>query len=967
MQAEISFSPVSPRMKIDEKLGVSTTAHKGKGMMMTQKTTRMRHFASIGRAVLGVSLAFATVEVSAQSTTSANEADDEIVITGSRITVAPGASLPTPTTVLDQSTVRSLGIPNIGDALLQLPSLLNSASPTQTVALSPENIGSRIANLRGLEATRTLVLVDGRRFAPSTATGAVDLTLIPSAIIGRSDIVTGGASAAYGSDAVAGVINLITDTNLRGVRGHIQRGIAQAGDNDSVNASLAGGTSFGDGRGKLIAAVEYEQNGGQGDYYSRDWSATESCQLANFTDPAKPANLIVPGCRTGFLTSNGLIVGGQFNDLQFSADGKSLIPFVAGQYRGFFQSGGTGAGENAFFKGPLIAGQYERYTAYGHAEFALSDAVQPYVDVSYGSTVGRNVGAQGRFSLFTGGGLLIRGDNPYLPADVRTAIGPAGTISVGKAFNDLGNSRGRSETSTVRIVGGLKGDLSDRWRWNAYYQHGQTKYNQQQFNNLIPARLRQAIDAVAGPNNSVVCRNQSNGCQPFNPLGNGNFSQAAASFVTGTAWQQKTITQDVVSADINGDLFRLPGGPLAVAAGVEHRRDSLSATADPLSLAGAFYTFNGSTVSGSVKVTEGFAEVNAPLLADLPFAKTLTLNGAARRTHYSTSGNVTTWKAGVVWEPVSSLRVRATRSRDIRAPNVSELFSPLVNGQTSVADPANGNAQVLVPTRSGGNPSLRPEFADTTTVGIVLNPVRDLFFSVDYYDIKVNNVIAVTGATNILLQCQRGSAPDCARVTRDSSNNIILISDTFANLNELQTRGMDFELNYRRQIPGGMLSFKGLATYVDKLATRFTATDTVIDLAGQTGNSNFGAGPGVPHFQLTSFLTWAGRGGTSVTIQNRFIGKGRYDVLQIGPDETGYNVGLPNSNDDNSVPSRFYTNLSVTQSIPAFGSGAFEVYFVVNNLFDKDPPIAPGASSATNGILFDQVGRAFTAGARIKF
>ncbi|MBC2670307.1 TonB-dependent receptor domain-containing protein [Novosphingobium piscinae] len=918
-------------------------------------------------AVLAASLAIAASEASAQAAGSTEAEAAEIIVTGSRVAVAPGAAMPAPTTVLDQSVIRALGIPNVGDALLQLPSLLNSASPTQTFALSPQNIGSRIANLRGLGASRTLVLVDGRRFVPSTSRASVDLALVPSAIIARSEIVTGGASAAYGSDAVAGVINLVTDTNLKGWRGQIQRGIAQAGDNDSFNASLAGGTAFADGRGKVIAAAEYEENGGQGDYYSRDWSATESCQLANFVDPTKPANLIVPGCRTGFLTANGLIVGGPLNDQQFSADGQSLVPFVAGQYRGFFQSGGTGAGENAFFKGPLMAGQYRRYSAYGHAEFVLSDAVQPYIDLSYGSITGRNVGAQGRFSLFTGGGLVLRGDNPFLPASVRAAIGPAGSISIGKALNDLGNSLGRSETSTFRVVGGIKGDLADRWHWNAYFQHGETTYKEQQFNNLIPARLRQAVDAVAGPGGTVICRNQSNGCQPFNPLGYGNFSAAAAAFVTGTSQQDKTIRQDVAAAEVRGDLVRLPGGPLALAAGGEYRKDTFRATADPLSLAGAFYTFNGSNVAGSIAVTEGFAELNAPLLADLPFAKALTLNGAVRRTHYSTSGNVTTWKVGGVWQPASLLRFRATRSRDIRAPNVSELFSPLVNGQISVTDPLNNNRQVLVPTRTGGNPLLRPEIADTTTVGLVLNPVRDLFLSVDYYDISVKGVIATTGATNILLQCQRGSASDCARVTRDSTNAITLISDTFANLNQLQTRGIDFELNYRHQLAGGMLSFKGLATYVDKLATRFVATNSVVDLAGQTGNPNFGAGPGVPHFQLTSYLTWAGKGGTSITVQNRFIGQGRYDVLLIGPDEPGYNVSLPNSSDDNSVPSRFYTNLSITQSIPAFGDGVMELYVVVNNLFNTDPPIAPGASSATNGILFDQVGRAFTAGARFRF
>lgn len=912
----------------------------------------------------------------AQTVGEAGEDAPDIIVTGSRIQSVSGATLPTPTTMLDAATTRSLGIANVGDALLQLPSLLNNASPGQTVALSPENIGSRIANLRGLGAERTLVLVDGRRFAPSTATGTVDMTLIPSAIVMRSDIVTGGASAAYGSDAVAGVINLITDTRLEGLRGQVQSGIAQQGDNAAVQASLAGGTGFADGRGHIVVAGEYEKNDGQGDYYSRDWSRRETCQLANFTNPALPRNLIVDNCRTGFLTVPGLIDGGPFADMQFSDDGRSLVPFVPGEYRGFFQSGGTGQGENAFFTGPVMVPAYERYSLYGYADIELSAAFQPFVTLSYGSTTGHNVGAQGRFSRFTGGGLVLTGENPFLPDFIRTAIGPDGTISVGKAMNDLGNALGRSETSTFRVVAGMKGEIASGWHYEAYYQHGRTAYEQRLSNNLIPARLRQALDAVELPDGRIVCRDQSNGCAPFNPLGRGNFSEEAAAFVTGTAVLDKTIKQDVFSATVSGDLLDLPGGALAIAAGAEHRKDSLDTRADPISLANGFYTFNAANIAGAVEVTEGYAEVNAPLLADLPFARSLVLNGAVRRTDYSTSGAVTTWKVGGMWEPADFLRFRVTRSRDIRAPNVSELFSPQVSGQVSVTDPKTGS-QVLVPLITGGNPTLRPETADTTTIGFVVTPLRNgtdsLFLSVDYYDIKVDEVISATGATNILQLCEDGSAEDCARVTRNGAGAITLITDTQANLNGLATRGIDFELNYRRSIGGGSISFRGLATYVDRLVTHYAATGTSIDLAGQTGNSNFGAGAGMPHFQATSYLTWRSGGGTSITVQNRFIGKGRYDVLQVGPDEPGYEEAmkgppeLNNSSNDNSVSARFYTNLSISQTIPAFGRGSVEIYGVVNNLFNQDPPIAPGASSATNGILFDQIGRSFLAGVRFTY
>ena len=613
--------------------------------------------------------------------------------------------------------------------------------------------------------------------------------------------------------------------------------------------------------------------------------------------------------------------------------------------------------------------EYRRYSLFANAEFEISPAFKPFAQVSFGSTTGESVGAQGRYSMFTGGALTIRGDNPYLPFAIANAIGPTGSISLGKAFNDLGNAMGRSKTDTFRAVAGIKGALGGGWRWEIYYQHGRTDYNQQLANNIIPARLRQAIDAVALSDGRIVCRDQSNGCIAYNPLGNGNFSQGAVQYVTGTSVLDRRIRQNVISANLSGDLFRLPGGPLSVALGGEYRRDSLVSTADPISRANGFYTFNSANVAGAVKVTEGFGELNAPLLADLPFVKSLTLNGAVRRTHYSTSGAVTTWKFGGVWEPASFVRLRATRSRDIRAPNITELFSPLISGQTTVADPLQ-KRQVLVPFLTGGNAQLSPEMADTHTLGIVLNPVRNLFVSLDAFDIKVADVITQTGANNIVSLCTSGSATDCARITRDAaSGNITLITDTQANLNRLSTRGIDVEINYRHPLAGGTLSFKGLATYVDRLRTDFRATGTSVDVAGQTGYSALGPGIGVPKVQATTYLTWTSASDTSITIQNRFISKGRYNVNQIGPDENGYNVNSANSSNDNSVASRVYTNLSVTQSFGGFGSSKNknEIYFVVNNLFDKDPPIAPGVASATNGILFDQVGRTLMAGVRLRY
>ncbi len=983
-------------------------------------TTWMRHAGKMFRSaryaeasLVALMTALAASPVSAQVNESANQdaaavsaepagvlAEDsdatdgqEIVVTGTRLPLTSGATLPTPTTVLDADLTRSLGITNVGDALLQLPSFLNSNGDQ---GLIPENIGARIADLRGLGPQRTLVLVDGRRFVPSTQQGTVNLSLVPSAIVSRSEVVTGGASAAYGSDAVAGVVNLIVDHRLQGLRAQLQRGRAQRGDNDTVQASLAGGTRFADGRGAIVAAAEYERNEGQGDYYSRSWSATEACQVQNF-DPTNglPFNLLRNDCHTGALTAGGLItsasdatgapVASGLLDTQFNTAGER-VSFTPGNFRGFFMEGGDGAGENAFFLGPLILPEYERFSLYGHTELEVSAAFRPFIDLSYGEVTGENIGAQGRFSDFTGGALQIRVDNPFLPQETRDLMLAEGieTIGVGKAFNDLGNARGRNRVSTLRGVVGAQGDIFGDWHWDAYLQHGETRYHQTLGNNIIRPRLRNAIDAVT-LNGVPTCRinadadptNDDPACVAYNPLGRGNFSAAAANYVNGTSLQRNKIEQDVIAANIAGELLALPYGPLSVAAGVEHRRDSLRGVTDAISRQGVFYTFNGQDVNGRIKVTEGYVEANADLLRDLPFAHLLSINGAVRRTHYSTSGSVTTWKVGGVYEPTSFLRLRATRSRDIRAPNVVELFGPQTNGQQVInnyfIDP-NAPPQQLVPDLSGGNPALRPEVAETTTLGVILTPIsggRDtLVLSADYYDIKVDGVIATKGATFIVRDCVlNGSTEDCDRITLAPDGTTVLgVNDSIFNLNSLNTRGVDFELSYRHRFGnGGSVSFKGVATYVDRLVTVSPASS--IDLAGQTG---FFDKAGVPRWSATSYLSWASGGGTAVTVQNRFIGAGRYNNTQIGPDEEGYDEALASpggfftTSDDNKVGARLYTNLSVSQTIEAQGGTSFEIYGVVNNLFDKDPPIAPGPSSATNATLFDVIGRSFVLGVRIR-
>ena len=420
---------------------------------------------------------------------------------------------------------------------------------------------------------------------------------------------------------------------------------------------------------------------------------------------------------------------------------------------------------------------------------------------------------------------------------------------------------------------------------------------------------------------------------------------------------------DAAAADVPG---RPTEGrpPLAVASGVEYRRDSLTGTADPISAENGFYVFNGQNIDGAVSVAEGYLEAEAPLLADLPGVKSLALNTAVRETHYSTSGWVTTWKGGLVYEPNDTLRVRGTRSRDIRAPNTFELFSPVTAGYTTVIDQKTG-VETLPRYYTGGNGALKPEVADTQTAGLVITPnaayLKGLTFTIDYYDIKVHNVIAEQSGQTILNNCEAGDTGDCALITRGSNGNVSSINNVYQNLNELHAEGVDFELDYRHQLPGnaGELSFRGLATYTRELTTISNNGASAINEAGVDGDG------GVPHYQANTYLTWS-REPLSITVQNRYVGGGKFSAIYVGPQDPGYSPYLRNSINDNRIGSRLYTNLSASYDVIGTDKRKLQVYAVINNLFNLDPPIDPGAASATNSQLFDPIGRYFTIGARLR-
>lgn len=911
-----------------------------------------------------------------------------IVVTGTRL--GSNFKAPTPVTSIGSERLNALSINNVGEALNQLPSFRPSSGPAAQANLGG-NIGARLLDLRGLDPQRTLVLVDGRRFVPSTVQGSVDTNLIPSSLVRTIDVVTGGASAAYGSDAVAGVVNFVLDRKKEGLDGQIAGGVSQRGDDGNIFASLAGGTRIGD-RIHVIGAIEYEKLEGLGNCTTRAFCNSQTLILGN-TPPGAgglPANLIVAGVNTSTMSPGGLInrsynaagqvIGTTASDplrgTKFLADG-TPAPFQYGTLVGpLFMLGGEGQGRNGFISGLKLKVPLERVSAYTALTADLTDAVTLNADLSYGKVTGSVDGAL--FRDFNGTLLgRIKRDNPFIPASVAAAMDANGVSSfiLGKAAFDIGPGRATSTTETYRGVLGIRADLGSSWTVEASYQYGRTNFTQTATNLINQANLLKATDAVRA-NGQIVCRvnadastaNDDAACRPYNPFGEGNYSPEALAYITGDGLQRTVNEQHVAGVDLRGDLFQLPAGAVALAIGAEYRRDTVNGTTDAVSAANGFYSLNGSALSGGVTVKEAFAEIAVPVLRDSPLGYALDLNGAIRRTDYSTSGAVTTWKAGAVYEPVAGIRLRGTRSRDIRAPNIFELFGPLTRRSIGLSDPLNGGLQTNPNVITGSNADLRVEKADSLTLGVVLAPSDGFFrrmrLSVDYYDIKVRDAIGALGAQTLVNRCAQGATAFCSQITRDASNQILEVRDVILNSNALKTSGFDIEFQYQQPLGSiGNLNAQVIANITDKLTT----TDALgeVDRAGQTGQRT-GTIAGVPDYVIDGVLTWT-KGDFQLTGHGRYIPSGLYWTNFVGPDQDGYAVTLPNSVDNNRVPSRFYLDLTARVNIDPGNGRTFQLFATVNNLLDRDPPAIPGPSGGTNQILFDPVGRAFKVGARFHF
>ncbi|THD62311.1 TonB-dependent siderophore receptor [Phenylobacterium sp.] len=816
------------------------------------QTMRERLLASsmiCGAAVLGLS---ATQAYAADDTTSGQVS--EVVVTGTRIP-SPNLTSIAPVTTVGSAEIKAQGITRIEDITNSLPQVFAG----QGSMISNGSNGTATVDLRGLGPSRTLVLIDGRRVMPGdpSSASAADLNFIPAALVERVDVLTGGASATYGADAVAGVVNFMMLKNFEGVRidaqydgyqhengnSFVQSVVrtAAAGasdpsqfslppknvfDGEGSDVSLVLGANAPDGKGNITAYATYRQNNGvlEG---TRDFSA---CTL-NSGNP-NFAQFGCGGSGTAFPARVGDFV---VNPANFN----TFIPRTSADVFNF--------GPANYFMRPD-----ERYSLGAFAHYEVAPWAEVYMDTMFmDDTSTAQIASGGVFA----GNFNINCANPLLSTQEASQListagtsclaNPAGTFTgvVARRLQpeEAGGRDSEFRHTDYRIVVGMRGDLGKNWTYDGYMQYGAVALNTEQTGNFNLNRIQQALNVVQTPTGPQCAPGADAGCVPLNLFTSQFISPAALKFLNAASFSTGNTTERVVSLAFTGKLgdygFKSPWASegVGVAIGAEYRREHLDSTADFLSSNGLVDGNGGASppVNGGYDVYELFGEARVPLISDMPFAKDVSLELGYRFSDYSSIGDTNTYKVSGEWEVIDGLRFRAGYNRAVRAPNVNELFAPQNVVLDGTNDPCAGltagnplvatcskafnltTAQVLAieanpanqyQGQTGGNPNLRPEISDTYTGGVVWRPTfaPGLNVSVDYFNIQVDNYIGTIGENLILNQCLTTlSTQFCGLVHRSPGDNSLwldptgFVQDTTLNTGSLKTDGVDINVDYR--------------------------------------------------------------------------------------------------------------------------------------------------------------------------
>jgi outer membrane receptor protein involved in Fe transport len=784
---------------------------------------------------------------------SKDEVLEEVVVTGSRIARRDYVS-DSPITTVDQSAIAATGSPTLETSLNQLPQLAFSASSnTNTSARG----GQANINLRGLGPQRGLVLIDGRRVQPSSPEGSIDLNTIPSSLVDNVEIITGGASAVYGSDAVAGVANLKLRRNVEGVEVNAQYGRTGHDDGATKDLGLLVGGKFADGKGRAMVSLSYAERD-RARYQDRDYLRYQILvpSLTTFTVGVAASNLPSQAAVNSVFAGYGVPAGQVSRNSQFlvNTDGTLFTTRGPTNFRGQVTSPLTISNDTLYLAvSELYSAQtpLKRYNLFGHVEYEVTPDVNLFVEgifTNYKTETGALWANSGSSS---GKPLFVPVTNPFIPADLAQILSsrpnPTAPFTISGFIDDNVPRREVDEYNVYQLSAGLSGRVEAiDASWNVYGTFGKTDYVATQYGYPSSSAINTLLAAPDGGRS--VCPGG------FNPFGFAPIDQGCVDFIARIAKNHTNLTQGAVEATLTGSLADLPAGPLQYAVGADYRENSYDFSPDALISQGDLANYlpvAGS--SGTAKVYEAFGELQVPLLRDAPLAHELSVNLGFRYSDYNTVGGVTTYRVEGAWSPIEAIRVRGGYARAIRAPSVGELFSADAQGQTPLGAPgvlgsgdpcdvrgayraagaadagrvralclAQGvpanlvdsftNVNPRTPFLSRGNRELDPETADTYSLGVVLRPRFDqpllsrLSVSVDYYNIALKDAIGLITNPVAAAQCFNPAINPsydpsnyyCQLLQRDPANGqLAQIVNPQLNLASYKTSGVDFQVDWK--------------------------------------------------------------------------------------------------------------------------------------------------------------------------
>ncbi|MDB5695281.1 MAG: TonB-dependent Receptor Plug Domain [Sphingomonas bacterium] len=959
----------------------------------------------------------------AEQTNSADATDaaTDVVVTGSRIQRTDLTSA-SPIAVVSAEEFALSGAVNVEQVLNTLPQVL----PGTTGFSNNPGSGAATLNLRNLGPTRTLVLVNGRRWMFYDTNQIVDLNTIPQFLISGVDVVTGGASAVYGSDAVAGVVNFRLRNNLSGIEAGTTYAITERGDARRYSADLAIGANLPDGRGNVTAFANYTRR------------SSVFAGARQFSQTAAGGGCIVPGStadgtRLGTPLPSGIALAtcaarnGEVGLVPQGSPTGPIATFGVGTDTFIFNPAGGGS---RTFQDPgdlynfnpvnYLQLPQERYLLGGYGNYKVTDGVEFYTELSY-------VNSQVSTELAptpTGVTANLQIASPFFNAQTRTLLtqqdltdatpgNGSATTNVSYRFLSAGSRNQEQTRQAFRVLGGVRGDLAEKLRYDAFYSYARTTNQQIQRGNVSRSRYVAALQTDFDATGALRCSDaaaRAAGCVPINVFGSGLASQQAVSYVSvnSTNLEQSELKNAVAS--ISGSLFNFGMGAddVAFAFGGEYRQMRSRYIPDTFLSSGDVLGFNaGQPTSGGYDVKEVFGELRVPLMRD-GFLYAVELNGAARYSDYSLAavGGSWTYTGGAEIAPIRDVRFRGQYSRAVRAPNVADLFSGNRTDFPGAIDPCSDRGSVAsrtdalrnfcvaqgVPAANvftrlvqpaaqiqadvGGNPNVGEETSDTYTVGAVISPsfIPRLNVTVDYYNIKVEDTIGVlagglASALSLCYQTIRDAAnPICSVFTGRRSaqgalgqtaggSNPQFLS---ANVGTFKNSGIDVQVDYNLPLADGRLSFFYLGTYLDKFRT--------IPISAIPQRENILEGTfGSPRYRHTTRVTYQ-KGGAQLSLRWRYEGKSKNSLIDnvfSGTTRVGTSEALL------ATPRlEAFNYFDLTAGVDVSDALTFNIG--VLNLLDKKPPIigqAPDGAEQNNTLpsFYDVLGRDFFVSARLRF